>query len=311
MVRPVQPSSPPVGPPPVASGGSSRRGWDAHVELCLVLLLIWVALGTYAWEDYELVVGDVVVQKTEIRELVAPEPTPEPAAHTPTPAPTTAQRQPTTTSSVANAVPVPELPPLDESPQRIMILGDSMVVNLIPPLADYCLENGHKLFPVIWYASTTIAWASQSKLNDVLREFDPTYVIIVLGASELGARNVKSRASSVRMINDRLGKRHFFWLGPPNWRKDTGFNDMVLNTVGSGRFFRSAEIELDRESDGIHPTKAAGRKWAGLIAKWMARDAAVRIPMREPTKKANPPSAKVYPPPYKVPADYHERHKKK
>lgn len=296
-----------VVPPP----SPRARLLGVHVELLLVFGFVWLALGGYSIVEREMSVGETPLVKTEIRDLVglgedaAPEDSPlappvEPAA----PGEVAPASAPTASAAA------PALPPLDDKPQRIMIVGDSMVVNLIPPLADYCLENGHKLFPVIWYASTTIAWASQSKLNDCIREFSPTYVIMVLGASELGARKVDSRASSVRMINERIGDRHFFWLGPPNWRKDTGFNDMLLKTVGKDHFFRSADIELERESDGIHPTRAAGRKWADLFARWMATEAAVRIKMNEPTKKAITPSAKVYPPPYKVPDGYAERHKK-
>lgn len=275
------------------------------MQLLLVLGFVWLALGTYSIVDCELHVAHVTLQKTEIKALLGLEPTRDgdlPFDIPPDPKAAPSGDVAPHASVAASSGPVQ--PPLDETPQRIMIVGDSMVVNLIPPLADYCLENGHKLFPVIWYASTTVAWGAQSKLNDVIREFSPTYVIVVLGSSELGARDVKKRAQFVRMINERIGKRHFFWLGPPNWREDTGFNDMVLATVGKTHFFRSADIAFERESDGIHPTPAAGRKWVELFAHWMATDAAVRIPMNKPTQKATPPSAKVYPPPYQVTETY-------
>lgn len=300
-----------VVPPP----SPRARLLGVHVELLLVFGFVWLALGGYSIADRELSVGDTPLVKTEIEALLLgigedPAPLPDEDGALPPPVEPAAPGEVAPASAPPTSASAPALPPLDDKPQRIMIVGDSMVVNLIPPLADYCLENGHKLFPVIWYASTTIAWASQSKLSDCIREFSPTYVIMVLGASELGAKNVASRASSVRMINERIGDRHFFWLGPPNWREDTGFNDMLLKTVGKNRFFRSADIEFERESDGIHPTRAAGRKWVDLFARWMATEAAVRIPMKPPTKQATAPSAKVYPPPYKVPAGYAERHKK-
>ena len=291
---------------------SRRRILGVHLELILVFAFVWLVLGAYSVMDREISVLGHVLVKTDIDALLEPDPEALPAPVLPSepPEPGAPVAEP---GSAPKAAPSagPKLPPLDDKPQRIMILGDSMVVNLIPRLADYCLENGHKLFPVVWYASTTIAWGSQGKLGDCLREFDPTYVIIVLGASELGARNMKHRAGSVRMINERLKGRHFFWLGPPNWREDTGFNAMVEKAVGPGRFFFSGDIEFERESDGIHPTKAAGSKWVDLFAEWMRTEAAVRIRMDKPTKKANPPSAKVYPPPYKVPEGYLEEKRKK
>lgn len=286
---------------------------DGHLQLLLAFAFVWAMLAGYSVVEREVTLGSVIVEKTEIKSLLGLADVPaddEVPLDTPPTETATGTSSPVALASGPAEAPGPALPPIDETPQRILIFGDSMVVNLIPPLADYCLENGHKLFPVIWYASTTVAWAAQSKLSDVIREFSPTYVIVVLGSSELGVRNVHKRASSVRRINERIGKRHFFWLGPPNWRDDTGWNDMVEKIVGKRRFFRSAGIELEREKDGIHPTPAASRKWAELFARWMASEAAVRIPMKEPTKKATPPSAKVYPPPYEV-REVYERNKKR
>jgi hypothetical protein len=289
----------------------------AHGQLLLAFAFVWAVLALYAKTKRDFTIAGVTLEKTEIGDLLSPPPEHGPVRlpRRPRVAAQPGARPGTVVPAGAASSDATPLPPLDETPQRILIFGDSMVVNLIPPLADYCLENGHKLFPVIWYASTTIAWAAQSKLTDVLREFTPTYVIVVLGSSELGVRNVNKRASSVRQIVERIGNRHFFWLGPPNWRKDTGFNEMVRRTLekvaGPGHFFRSAEFDLDRESDGIHPTPKAGRKWADQLARWMATEAAVRIPMNEPTKKATPPSAKVYPPPYSVKEHYLEQMRKK
>ncbi len=294
---------------------ASRR-LDVHVELLVVFLGVWLVLGAYSFLEEPVSLGGIALTQTDVRERLSPAEVPTdvelpPATGASDPSPAqAAAASPSAAgpSSAARSGPPP--PPLDPSPQRIMIVGDSMVVNLIQPLADYCQENGHKLFPVIWYASTTVAWGSQSKLSDCLREFDPTYVIVVLGASELGVRDVASRQSSVRTINKIIGNRHYFWLGPPNWREDTGFNDMVHKTVGAGRFFRSAGLELDRESDGIHPTPTAGRKWVDAFARWMETEAAVRIPMKPPTRPAQKPPAKVYPPPYRVPEGYLEKHRK-
>jgi len=39
---------------------------------------------------------------------------------------------------------------VDEAPQRILVIGDSMIYTLLPVLADYCLENGHYLHPAVW-----------------------------------------------------------------------------------------------------------------------------------------------------------------
>src|SRR5512138_2867688 len=74
-------------------------------------------------------------------------------------------------------VPHPDARQPDASKQRILLFGDSMVPILMPRLADYCLENGHELFPVVWYGSTIIYWGWEDKLERLLVEFSPTMVI--------------------------------------------------------------------------------------------------------------------------------------
>ena len=76
---------------------------------------------------------------------------------------------------------------------------------------------------------------------------------------------------------------------------------MLERVVGKGRFFRSADLTLPRESDGRHPTPMGGAQWADAVAHWLVDKSHVPIAMNEPTRKAAPPKAKVFPPPYKVP----------
>jgi lysophospholipase L1-like esterase len=176
-----------------------------------------------------------------------------------------------------------------------------MVFNLIPRLSDYCRQNGHTLKPAIWYASTTIAWGSQSKLDQLITEFDPTFVLIVLGSSELTSRSMDGRAESVRNMLKKIGPRQMAWVGPPNWRADTGINALLERELGKQRFFRSAELELERESDGIHPNRAAGSAWADLIAQWLEKESAAHIVMKAPETTGPAAVPVVFPPPYKVP----------
>ena len=44
---------------------------------------------------------------------------------------------------------------VDTLPQRILFVGDSMLEGLSPRLAAYAKHNGHELYSVIWYGSTT------------------------------------------------------------------------------------------------------------------------------------------------------------
>jgi hypothetical protein len=165
------------------------------------------------------------------------------------------------------------------------MLGDSMVEVLAPRLADYALENGHELVPAIWYGSTTGGWAQGAQLGQLLRELDPSMVVVVLGSSELNHRDVGSRKKYVESIAKRVGDRKLYWIGPPNWRKDSGINDLLSASLGPDRFYRSSGLELTRKKDGIHPDAPGGRDWANAFVGWLA-ERPEPIVMKEPTRVA-------------------------
>lgn len=177
--------------------------------------------------------------------------------------------------------------------QRILLLGDSMVEVLAPRLADYALENGHELVPAIWYGSTTSAWAKSAELGALLREVNPSLVVVVLGSSELTRREPERRRPFVEAIVRRIGARDLVWIGPPNWRQDTGINAVLESVLGTDRFFRSAELALPRKKDGIHPDVEGGRTWANTFVDWLAQDSRYELRMSRPSHEAPAVPARV------------------
>jgi hypothetical protein len=189
----------------------------------------------------------------------------------------------------------PPARPIDPAPQRILVVGDSMTYNLLPLLADYALENGHYLHPAIWWGSTSMGWAGSRKLDELLQRHQPTFVLVVLGSSEILGKNIDALATAaVHKLVARVGDRKLAWIGPPNWRPDTGINAVLERELGRGRYFRSAELVLEREADGIHPTKKGGRVWAEHFIRWLADESDVPILLRPPTRVAQVPSATCY-----------------
>ena len=189
-------------------------------------------------------------------------------------------------------------PAVDETPQRILIIGDSMLDGLLPRLADYAVENDHSLNAVIWYGSRTIDWARGSRLNDALRDYRPTLVIAVIGSNELTARDIEKRAGSVQQILKLIGERKLVWVGPPNWRVDTGIGALLAREVGEKRYFRSLELSFERKRDGIHPTLASSQKWLDAIAAWIMTRSSVPVRLTTPRMTGAPrPNARVFAPP--------------
>ncbi|MBR5716623.1 MAG: SGNH/GDSL hydrolase family protein [Bacteroidales bacterium] len=166
---------------------------------------------------------------------------------------------------------------------RIMIFGDSMLEWLAKRLCDYTLENGYDLSSIIWYSSSTKLWATTDTLQYFLNRIKPDYVILCLGSNELFVRDLAKREKYIATIVERIGDRPFLWIGPPNWKKDTGINDLIRKGVGEGRFFDSRDLELDRAEDNMHPSRSAAALWMDTIANWLNSSAA-----RNPLKMDRP-----------------------
>lgn len=186
----------------------------------------------------------------------------------------------------------------DTASQRILIIGDSMLEGLNPRLAAYARENGHTLNSVIWYSSTTKYWGESDTLKVFIRRFNPTYIFISLGANELFVRNIADhREALLKNFLRQIGDIPYVWIGPPNWKKDTGINEMIARNVPKGRFFCSNGMHFDRKADGAHPTHASASLWMDSIARWMTLHADHPIKMKKPkASKAAPNSVTVLQP---------------
>ncbi len=171
----------------------------------------------------------------------------------------------------------------DLSKLRIMIFGDSMLEWLAKRLCDYTMENDYDLTCVVWYSSTTKLWATTDTLEHYLDRIHPDYVILCLGANELLVKDLPKREKYVARLVEKIGNRPYFWIGPPNWREDTGINDLILSKVGRGRFFDSRNLVLDRANDNKHPTRVAAAEWMDSVAVWLnSREAASPLRMTRP-----------------------------
>lgn len=188
---------------------------------------------------------------------------------------------------------------LDTASQNILIIGDSMLEGLNPRLADYAEANGHTLNSVIWYSSTSEYWGTCDTLKVFLRKFKPTFIFISLGGNELFVRDIKEqRDGFVKNFLAQIGDIPYVWIGPPNWKPDTGINDLIAENVPEGCFFLSNGMHFDRAKDGAHPTHASAALWMDSIARWMPAHAAHPIRMKRPADsiKARPASVTVLQP---------------
>ena len=179
---------------------------------------------------------------------------------------------------------------VDTASKTILFFGDSMLEGLSPRLAAYCEQNGHKLYSVIWYSSTTGIWGACDTLSTFIRRYDPDYIVACLGANELFVRDIASkRKAPMKHLLDEIGDRPLLWIGPPNWKEDTGINDFIKSTLKPGQFFTSNGMKFQRKKDGAHPTAASAAEWMDSVVRWIPDSCAHPIRLDLPMKdKARP-----------------------
>ena len=156
-----------------------------------------------------------------------------------------------------------------DSISHLLLFGDSMTILLGNRMAYYGAQNNFDVTSVTWYSSSTKIWGECDTLLYFIRTVRPDFIMVTLGANELFIRDIQDRAKYVKKLMKDMGDIPFVWIGPPNWKKDTGINDMLEETVSSSRFFRTDGMKLDRISDNVHPTQKAADLWADSIMRWI------------------------------------------
>lgn len=180
--------------------------------------------------------------------------------------------------------------PLDSAAHIILFIGDSMLEGLGPRMAAYAEHNGHTLYNVMWYSSTSESWGKSTRLKDYISKIKPSYIFVCLGANELFVKDiVGKREKYVKQIIADIDTIPFVWIGPPNWKEDTGINNLVASNAPEGSFFLSNGMSFDRAKDGAHPTRTSAAAWLDSVARWMPMNARHPILMEKPEKTTGKP----------------------
>lgn len=175
---------------------------------------------------------------------------------------------------------------IDSTSQTILLIGDSMLEQFRWRLRDYCAENGHQMQSVIWYSSQSEWYGTTDTLKHFIKKFKPTYVILILGANELFVRDIiTKRTPYVKHIIEQIDTIPFVWVGPPNWKEDTGINEMILANVGSRQYYPSKNLKYKRYADGAHPKPESAFMWCDSVAKFIMDKSRHPILLNPPTKK--------------------------
>lgn len=255
--------------------------WKNYIGVWLISLITLIIFISLSFCESEHLLGSSLKKATFADVLLK-----EPVAATPIAS---------TDTMPSAAIPAPT----DTTPQSILIIGDSMLEGLNPRLAAYAKANGHTLNSVIWYSSTSEYWGTCDTLRVFLKRFNPTFIFISLGGNELFVKDIaQKRDKYVKNFLRQIGDIPYVWIGPPNWKPDTGVNDMIASNVKPGSFFLSNGMHFDRAKDGAHPTHASAALWMDSVARWMPKHCSHPIKMDKPAPdvKARPNSVVVLQP---------------
>lgn len=183
---------------------------------------------------------------------------------------------------------------VDTLPQRILFVGDSMLEGLSPRLAAYAKHNGHTLNSVIWYGSTTKSWGNTKKMAEYIKQYKPTFIFVSLGGNEMFVRDIKTRhLQQLKNILEQIGDIPYQWIGPPNWKPDTGINELLAENIPADRLFVSKDLTLARAKDKVHPTRVAAYGWFDLIVEWMSENQKYLIKLDKPEVQTAKPNTLV------------------
>lgn len=248
-------------------------GRQPITEAVGIFISITLLLFLYAWSDHVLSWGNIILQQSDFKKYL-------------TFTPKAKKSQPKA------VVKKDSIPQTDTTSQKILLIGDSMVQELELIFAPICAKNHHQFRSIAIQSTNIQTYAQSDTLEKMINLFEPTLVVIVLGSNELTIPDVESRRPYVDKILGVVGNRKVVWVGPPNWRKDTGMNDFLAEIMDDDRFFRSADLKFQRKSDGIHPTYQASVMWSDSIFFWLEHKSRYKI--RFDLKKKEDSLAKVY-----------------
>ena len=242
----------------------------AYIAICAILLVGLGVFYAFSNSDFNLKLGETEIKKGTFNESLF-------AA---APQRRTKQRD----------VPLPprkkqDKVEMDTTKKTILFIGDSMVECLFPRMSAYAKKNGHKLYCVVWYSSTTEVYGTRTTLKDYINKYKPDYILITLGGNELFIRDIRQkRQKFVDELIRQMGNIPFVWIGPPNWKDDTGINDMINESVPPGCFYLSytPDQHYNRKKDGAHPKADSSILWMDRICKWIMTKSAHPIRLEAP-----------------------------
>lgn len=166
--------------------------------------------------------------------------------------------------------------------EGVLFIGDSLADGLKHPIGRYFRSKGMSFRSVTKDSQCIDSFTKGPMSGEFRSELSrrPEVVIVSLGTNDMYAPSRKhteyAQAQLLKLYEmiQSVGAS-MFTIGPPSMPEKNTLGVTkntqiyrILMTV-SPRFFESREIDLPRQSDGIHPLKY--QPWADRIIPWLQR----------------------------------------
>jgi hypothetical protein len=166
--------------------------------------------------------------------------------------------------------------------KRILLAGDSEAGSILYEIQKYAVLNGHNLCrSIIWNSASDMTYASCDTLKNNIERYKPEYIIFVIGLNQVFQRNFDNSKEAINKIIGVFNNIPYTWVGPANWVKDHGINQLYQENIDSGAFFMSGNLVLERAEDGRHPSISGSKKWVDSICYFLTNKAKHRIKMEK------------------------------
>jgi hypothetical protein len=186
---------------------------------------------------------------------------------------------------------------MDTTPQRILMVGESMIEGLYLAFRKMAVPYHHTVKAKIWYGSRIIDWGKTDTLTQLIRQFKPTFIVVSIASNELFIKKLADRQKSLDSITSQLKGYRYIWIGPPIPKRDYGIDSMIKNSVLEGCYYTSKYHKFKRRRDGVHPKREESYRWADSIAVWVETKSRYPIKLIAPKAVKDTTKEESTPPP--------------
>jgi acyl-CoA thioesterase-1 len=162
--------------------------------------------------------------------------------------------------------------------KTVLHLGDSEVGfggGLTKALQRRFEARGIRFFSNSLTSAGIQSYEREERLPRMVKLYKPELVLLNLGTNNLSVPHPDVLAASIRNIAKKISTdgRECIWIGPPHLRaaakSEAAMTKVIEENVAPCKYFDSSQLELQMQSDRIHPTDRGGDLWADQVWRFI------------------------------------------